>query len=126
MAENKDNTIGRPFTPETAKAASKKSRESARRNKSLREWAKFYGKQQISIKLPNEEDKTQVTWDGAVIVALYKRAIIKGDHNAAKLLADLSGQTPEQNVNITANIATRKSLSVQEARDLLDNIEKEI
>lgn len=126
MAEDNKDIIGRPFTTETAKAASKKSRESARRNKSLREWAKFYGKQQISVKLPDEENKTQVTWDGAVIISLYKRAMTKGDTQAAKLLAELSGQAPEQNVNITANIATRKSLSVQEARDLLDNIEKEI
>lgn len=42
------------------------------------------------------------------------------------LVARLNGISDTVEQKVSGNIATRKSLSVQEARDLLDNIEKEI
>lgn len=94
------------FNSETAKAAQKKSRESLKRNRSMREWAKFYGAQHIKLKNPQgvEED---ATWDGAVVVGLYKSAMA-GDSKAAKMIADLKGESPEQVLNVNANVNTKR------------------
>lgn len=113
------------FNSETAKEANRKSRESARRNKSLREWAKFYGKQLISVEIPESNEKEKSTWDGAVVVGLYKRAM-QGDHNAAKLLAELGGQAPEQNVNVNANVRQERDLSPEEAAEFIAELNKKI
>ena len=114
------------FNSKTAKEANKKSRESARRNRSLREWAKFYGKQHISLPMP-EGGKEDATWDGAIVVGLYRKAM-SGDTSAAKLLADLTGQTPAQNVNITADAKVKHEaeLSPKEAAEFIAELDKHI
>lgn len=114
------------FTSETAKAANKKSRESARRNRSMREWAKFYGKQQISLKMPDGGEE-KATWDGAVIIGLYRKAMT-GDAQAAKLIADYTGQTPamEANVNVKGNLKREPDLTPQEAAEFIAELSKRI
>lgn len=114
------------FNSKTAKEANKKSRESARRNRSLREWAKFYGKQHITLKTPEGKDE-QATWDGAVVVGLYRKAM-SGDTSAAKLLADLTGQTPAQNLNVTATAKVKHEadLSPKEAAEFIAELDKHI
>lgn len=136
MAKAKDTSKSKPkgkrnatsFTSETAKAANKKSRESARRNRSMKEWAKFYGAQHIKLPMP---DKTEIdaTWDGAVVVGLYRSAMA-GNAKAAKFLAELSGQAPAQqieaNVNLKGKVKTEKDLSPEEAARFVAELNKHI
>ncbi|MBR3647111.1 MAG: hypothetical protein IKN59_01810 [Paludibacteraceae bacterium] len=123
--KNKRKRNATSFNSETAKIAQKKSRESLRRNRSLREWARFYGKQNIKIEIPDSDEKEKATWDGAVIVGLYRRAM-QGDHNAAKLLAELGGQAPEQNVNVTASVKQERELTAEEAAAFYTALDKKI
>lgn len=114
------------FTSETAKAANKKSRESARRNKTLRDWAKFYGK--MAIKIENAEgDEETTTWDGAVVVSMYKAAW-GGDTKAAKLLTEITGQLAEQTVNVKAqvdaHVKAEKELTAEEAAEFIAELSK--
>lgn len=114
------------FNSETAKAAQLKSRESRKRNTSLRKWAEFYGKQHIAMPMP-DGGKEETTWDGAVIVGLYRRAM-SGDTNAAKYLAELSGQNPEQTLNINANVKTKREpdMTPEEAARFVAELNKHI
>lgn len=113
------------FTSETAKAANKKSRESARKNKTLRDWAKFYGKQAIKIENAEGEEET-TTWDGAVVVSMYKAAW-SGDTKAAKLLTEINGQAVEQTVNVKAqveaHVKAERELTAQEAAEFMRELE---
>lgn len=123
--DNKKKKNRTSFTSETAKLANKKSRESARRNKSLRDWAKFYGKQ--AIKIENAEgDEETTTWDGAVVVSMYKAAW-GGDTKAAKLLTEITGQSVEQTVNVKAqvdaHVKAEKELTAQEAAEFMRELE---
>lgn len=116
------------FTSETAKEANRKSREAARKNRSLREWAKFYGRQKISVHMP-DGSKEDATWDGAVIVGLFRRAIA-GDPQAAKLLADYQGQTPAQQIDVKANVRGamkhETNMTPQEAAEFIAELNKRI
>lgn len=114
------------FNSETAKAAQKKSRESLKRNRSLREWAKFYGAQHITLKNPQgvEED---ATWDGAVVVGLYKSAMA-GDSKAAKMLADLKGESPAEKIEVkgTCKVRHETNMTPQEAAVFIAELDKRI
>ena len=92
----------------------------------MREWAKFYGAQHIAIKNPQgvEED---ATWDGAVVVGLYKSAMA-GDSKAAKMLADLKGESPEQVLNVNANVKTKREpdMTPEEAARFVAELNKHI
>lgn len=114
------------FNSETAKAAQKKSRESLKRNRSMREWAKFYGAQHITLKNPQgvEED---ATWDGAVVVGLYKSAMA-GDSKAAKMLADLKGESPAEKIEVkgTCKVRHETNMTPQEAAEFIAELDKRI
>ena len=114
------------FNSETAKKAQLKSRESLKRNRSLRKWAEFYGKQHISMPMP-EGGKEDTTWDGAVIVGMYRSAMA-GDSWAAKYLADLTGQSPEQVLNVNANVKTKREpdMTPEEAARFVAELNKHI
>ena len=74
-----------------------------------------------------EGGKEDATWDGAIVVGLYRKAM-SGDTSAAKLLADLTGQTPAQNVNITADAKVKHEaeLSPKEAAEFIAELDKHI
>ncbi len=114
------------FNSKTAKEANKKSRESARRNRSLREWAKFYGKQHIKLKNPQGKEE-DATWDGAIVVGLYRKAM-SGDTSAAKLLADLTGQSPAQQIEVsgTAKVKHEHDMTPAEAAEFIKELKTKI
>lgn len=114
------------FNSETAKAAQLKSRESRKRNTSMRKWAEFYGKQHISMPMP-DGGKEDTTWDGAVVVGLFRRAM-SGDTNAAKYIAELRGEAPEQTLNINANVKSKREpeMTPEEAARFVAELNKHI
>ena len=113
------------FNSKTAKEANKKSRESARRNRSLREWAKFYGKPFPSQ--PPQGKEEDATWDGAIVVGLYRKAM-SGDTSAAKLLADLTGQSPAQQIEVsgTAKVKHEHDMTPAEAAEFIKELQTKI
>lgn len=112
------------FTSETAKKAQKASCESRKRNCSLKEWAKFYGKQHITLQMP-DKSKVDATWDGAVVVGLYRSAMA-GDSKAAKFIADITGQSPAQQVEVKAQVKHEADLTPKEAAEFIAELDKRI
>lgn len=78
------------------KAAARK----AAQRRTMREWAEVYGQLPLHkgvVKDPKNAEEvgsSNPTMDGAVIIAMYKKAA-KGDVRAAEFLAKLKGQTSE-------------------------------
>lgn len=70
-------------------------------------------------------DKIDATWDGAVVVGLYKSAM-SGDSKAAKFLADITGQSPAQQVEMTAKVKHEADMTPQEAAEFIAELKKHI
>lgn len=116
------NTPG-DFNSETGKAANKKSRESARRNKAWREYVRILGKEQISIAMP-DGSTNRTTWDGAIIVKAYNQAI-HGDDKARQFIGKLNGQLDDTQ-KIDMRVKSDKQLSPEEAAEFIAELNKRI
>lgn len=73
-------------------------REKAAQRRSMSEWAKVFGGLKITVK-DDAGKSVRTNYDGAVIMAQYRKAILRGDTKAAEFLAKLLGEYAE-NVNI--------------------------
>jgi hypothetical protein len=108
---------GDPATVEKARKGGHASQKKQARNRSMREWAEFYANLPLhrdgKVKDPKAAEEirdTNTTMEGAVLAAMYNKAI-KGDVRAAEFLAKLKGQTTE---DVTVHIDTMQSMSTDE------------
>ena len=105
------------------KASAKKHAE----RRSMREWAEFYGNLPMKKgkvkdpktvdELADKQNRPNLTMDGAVLAAIYSKAL-KGDVRAAEYIARLKGQTTE---DVTVHIDTMAEMKTE---DLLALYEK--
>ena len=97
---------GDPAALETQRKGAKRSNEVQAQKRSMREWAVLIGNlpmkdgkltdPKTAAQLAKESpDKPNVTMEGAVIIAMYNKAL-KGDTKAAMFLAKLKEQMAEE------------------------------
>ena len=119
----------RPFkkgdksTQVTQRNGAKASNKKQAQRRTMREWAEFYANLPLrrdgKVKDPKAAEEirdTNTTMEGAVLAAMYNKAI-KGDVRAAEFLAKLKGQTSE---DVTVHIDAMQSMSTDELLALYD------
>ena len=91
---------GETRTVESARKGQKKSTEAQIKKRTMREWAQMYGELPLhpgkikDAKSAEGIKDANPTMDGAVLAAMYNRAL-KGDVRAANFLAQMKGQLTE-------------------------------
>ena len=111
---------GDPANKEKGRKGGKASQQAQIKKRTMREWAELYGSLPLhpeKVKDPKSAEgikDANPTMDGAVLAAMYNRAI-KGDVRAANFLAQMKGQLTE---DITVHADPLASLS----EDQLDAI----
>ena len=105
------------------KASAKKNRE----RRTMREWAEFYANLPLrkdgKVKDPKAAEDirdTNLTMEGAVLAAMYNKAI-KGDVRAAEFLAKLKGQTTE---DVTVHIDAMQNMETDELLALYEKTKR--
>ena len=105
------------------KASAKKNRE----RRTMREWAEFYASLPLrkdgKVKDPKAAEDirdTNLTMEGAVLAAMYNKAI-KGDVRAAEFLAKLKGQTTE---DVTVHIDAMQNMETDELLALYEKTKR--
>lgn len=78
------------------------SGQARKRKKMMREWAEVFGSQPYTVHNADGSE-TATDYDGAVVAALYQRAIQDQDVRAAEFLAKITGQI-EQHVKLDADV----------------------
>ena len=108
---------GDPHAKETGRKGAVASNKKQAQRRSMREWAEFYASLPLrkdgKVKDPKAAEEirdTNTTMEGAVLAAMYNKAI-KGDVRAAEFLAKLKGQTTE---DVTVHIDAMQSMSTDE------------
>ena len=115
---------GDPATKEKARNGARASAKKHAERRSMREWAVLLGDlpiQKGKIKDPKVaadlakdpktgKPKANLTMDGAVIAAMYNKAM-KGDARAAEYLAKLKGETSE---DVTVHIDAMTEMDTEE------------
>lgn len=91
------------------------SGEARRAKRTYREIAQMLAEKRIDIKNP-DGSVDKATYDVAVVDAQYRKAITKGDTNAARFLSELTGDLATQGTSET-NIIVK---SEDEARKIKD------
>lgn len=89
---------------EIAKKAGIASGESKRKKKSMREWAKVLGEEEI---VNSNGDKLERI---GVIILQQMNAAMKGDIKAAKFIAELLGET---GLNVNLNTADNNKITIE-------------
>ena len=96
-------------------------------NRSMREWAEFYANLPLrkdgKVKDPKAAEDirdTNLTMEGAVLAAMYNKAI-KGDVRAAEFLAKLKGQTTE---DVTVHIDAMQNMDTSELLALYEKTKR--
>ena len=110
----------RPIPKGTTEIQRKGGKASAKANakrRTMREWAEFYASLPLrkdgKVKDPKAAEDirdTNLTMEGAVLAAMYNKAI-KGDVRAAEFLAKLKGQTTE---DVTVHIDAMQNMETDE------------
>ena len=110
----------RPIPKGTTEIQSKGGKASAKahaKRRTMREWAEFYANLPLrkdgKVKDPKAAEDirdTNLTMEGAVLAAMYNKAI-KGDVRAAEFLAKLKGQTTE---DVTVHIDAMQNMETDE------------
>lgn len=110
---------GEARTKESARNGAKKSNEVQARNRTMRQWAEFYGQlplQKGKLKDPKTAQdlgkdpktnlpKSNVTMDGAILASAYAKAM-KGDVRAMQFLATIKGEFTQEVTVHTDPVAT--------------------
>lgn len=104
--KNLKNLKDRPVEErrEIAKKAGIASGESKRKKKSMREWAKVLGEEEI---VNSNGDKFERI---GVIILQQMNAAMKGDIKAAKFIAELLGET---GLNVNLNTADNNKITIE-------------
>lgn len=104
--KNLKNLKDRPVEErrEIAKKAGIQSGESRRKKKSMREWAKVLGEEEI---VNSNGDKLERV---GVIILQQMNAAMKGDLKAAKFIAELLG---ESGLNVNLNTADNNKITIE-------------
>lgn len=108
---------GDPHAKETGRKGAVASNKKQAQKRSMREWAEFYANLPLrkdgKVKDPKAAEDirdTNLTMEGAVLAAMYNKAI-KGDVRAAEFLAKLKGQTSE---DVTVHIDAMQNMETDE------------
>lgn len=117
---------GEARTVEAARKGAMKTKETKARQRSMKEWADFFGNLPMKsgkTKDPKSGDKikdSNMTMDGAVLASAYSKAL-KGDVRAIQFLATLKGQFAEE---ITVHTDPLDALSEDQLDAIIDAISK--
>ena len=110
-------------TTEIQRKGGKASAKAHAKRRSMREWAEFYANLPLrkdgKVKDPKAAEDirdTNLTMEGAVLAAMYNKAI-KGDVRAAEFLAKLKGQTTE---DVTVHIDAMQNMETDELLKLYE------
>ena len=111
------NKKGDPRAKETGRKGAIASNKKQAQKRTMREWAEFYANLPLrkdgKVKDPKAAEDirdTNLTMEGAVLAAMYNKAI-KGDVRAAEFLAKLKGQTTE---DVTVHIDAMQNMETDE------------
>ena len=114
---------GDPHAKETGRKGAVASNKKQAQKRSMREWAEFYANLPLrkdgKVKDPKAAEEirdTNTTMEGAVLAAMYNKAI-KGDVRAAEFLAKLKGQTTE---DVTVHIDAMQNMETDELLKLYE------
>mgnify|MGYP003571271939 FL=1 len=120
----------RPIPKGTTEIQRKGGKASAKANakrRTMREWAEFYANLPLrkdgKVKDPKAAEDirdTNLTMEGAVLAAMYNKAI-KGDVRAAEFLAKLKGQTSE---DVTVHIDAMQNMETDELLALYEKTKR--
>ena len=120
----------RPIPKGTTEIQRKGGKASAKANakrRTMREWAEFYASLPLrkdgKVKDPKAAEDirdTNLTMEGAVLAAMYNKAI-KGDVRAAEFLAKLKGQTTE---DVTVHIDAMQNMETDELLALYEKTKR--
>ena len=110
-------------TTEIQRKGGKASAKAHAKRRSMREWAEFYANLPLrkdgKVKDPKAAEDirdTNLTMEGAVLAAMYNKAI-KGDVRAAEFLAKLKGQATE---DVTVHIDAMQNMETDELLKLYE------
>ena len=111
------NKKGDPETVERGRKGGQTYARNQAKRRTMREWAEFYASLPLrkdgKVKDPKAAEDirdTNLTMEGAVLAAMYNKAI-KGDVRAAEFLAKLKGQTTE---DVTVHIDAMQNMETDE------------
>ena len=114
-------------TTEIQRKGGKASAKAHAKRRSMREWAEFYANLPLrkdgKVKDPKAAEDirdTNLTMEGAVLAAMYNKAI-KGDVRAAEFLAKLKGQTTE---DVTVHIDAMQNMETDELLALYEKTKR--
>lgn len=114
---------GDPATKEKARNGARASAKKQAQRRTMKEWAEFYASLPLrkdgKVKDPKAAEDirdTNLTMEGAVLAAMYNKAI-KGDVRAAEFLAKLKGQTSE---DVTVHIDAMQNMETDELLKLYE------
>lgn len=118
---------GDPATKEKARNGARESAKKQAQKRTMREWAEFYANLPLrkdgKVKDPKAAEDirdTNLTMEGAVLAAMYNKAI-KGDVRAAEFLAKLKGQTTE---DVTVHIDAMQNMETDELLALYEKTKR--
>ena len=72
-----------------------------------------------------DKTKTDATWDGAVVIGLY-RAAMQGDTKAAAMIAKLTGQEVDETIKVDAKVKNERELTPEEAAEFIAALKTKI
>ena len=118
---------GDPQTVEKARKGGQAYARKQAQKRTMREWAEFYASLPLrkdgKVKDPKAAEDirdTNLTMEGAVLAAMYNKAI-KGDVRAAEFLAKLKGQTTE---DVTVHIDAMQNMETDELLALYEKTKR--
>lgn len=122
---------GDPVTVERGRKGGQAYAKKQAQRRSMREWAEFFGnlplhKGKVKDGKTADQygkgspDQPNLTMDGAVLIAMYNKAM-KGDVRAAEYLAKMKGQTAE---DVTVHIDTMAQMDTDELMKLYESTKR--
>ena len=118
---------GDPETVERGRKGGQAYAKKQAQKRTMREWAEFYASLPLrkdgKVKDPKAAEEirdTNTTMEGAVLAAMYNKAI-KGDVRAAEFLAKLKGQTTE---DVTVHIDAMQNMETDELLALYEKTKR--
>lgn len=118
---------GDPETVERGRKGGQAYAKKQAQKRTMREWAEFYASLPLrkdgKVKDPKAAEDirdTNLTMEGAVLAAMYNKAI-KGDVRAAEFLAKLKGQTTE---DVTVHIDAMQNMETDELLALYEKTKR--
>ena len=118
---------GDPQTVERGRKGGQAYAKKQAQKRTMREWAEFYASLPLrkdgKVKDPKAAEDirdTNLTMEGAVLAAMYNKAI-KGDVRAAEFLAKLKGQTTE---DVTVHIDAMQNMETDELLALYEKTKR--